>query len=126
MIQRKRFSVLPPPASSRSLSPLSKSRSRLLHKIDAAHAPLIPICRPLGPPVPLYASLACSECRGDIFNLKLLAAELVQGLAADTFDLTLGLGSFSDIEVRSFNNIAIAFLGSVCCLSSWSCPSEIS
>ena len=40
------------------------------------------------------------ERSGDIANLKLLAADLVQGLADDTADLALGLGYFSDTEVR--------------------------
>ncbi|CAM9939491.1 unnamed protein product, partial [Ectocarpus sp. 4 AP-2014] len=38
---------------------------------------------------------------GDIANLKLLAADLVQGLAEDTADLSLGLGSFSDSEEKT-------------------------
>eukprot|EP00752_Nemacystus_decipiens_P002185 g2080.t1 len=34
----------------------------------------------------------------DILNLQLLANDLVEGLAVDTADLALGLGSFSDID----------------------------
>ncbi|CAN0094054.1 unnamed protein product, partial [Ectocarpus fasciculatus] len=42
-----------------------------------------------------------SSYRDDIPNLKLLANDLVGGLAETTADLTLGLGSFSDIEEKT-------------------------
>lgn len=71
--------------------------------VETCGLPLFPHNSHASPPL-ASLFLVAFECSDDIANLKLLAGNLVQGLAADTADLALGLGSFSDIEVRSLVN----------------------